>query len=646
MRESAFIAFIGAALVPMACGGAPQSTAAQNPSPVAIGSDPVMAEGPINLSPVEEPGDVVVVARWKSPRRVFDTLQQWLGLPIPIDMGIEEIFRVRGMASVIDMDSPVEMLVALDPQASERNPQPFIGFSVGLRSLHDARQAMQSDKELRETQEGVFRVDLGSEYDRLACLLSSSLGPSPARLVCGPRDRDVEALHPYMTRGLPVASMPDSDLHGQVRLAPIHSKFGHMLPGALEMGSSVLSHEFGTGDRNLDRAITDAMSEVSKELLALSNDLDGLRLDVQLDPNGRALSGEMALTFKNRSSWLSQRFFDNADKAGAPPAIFWRAPAASSNVFFDRGVDGKNYAVIKRHGSNLIDAALARENFTAADRKAVVGLFDRLLEGSPVSVSASGQVEPPKPETRAATEFDQIREAVTMSLGWQIIGLEERSTRVDGWLQDLARVYGRASVQQWLRTELSLDARSMPRVRYAAKTVAGLPGLKVLQITVPHTVLDKNIKGAPKPFVYSVMVLPDGERTWLAMSADEALLEKHLKTVKAGGAGTIEGKAGLESLRASRTVAGGYITMAGIAAQASGGFMEALDGRGYQNREMERLLGAFARIPNHGETPILLTSQVQEGSPAHVSVKFQASRGTIDDLRSLLLTMGLGGGRP
>jgi hypothetical protein len=643
MRESAtFIALIGAALVPIACGGAPQSSA-QNPSPVAIGSDPVMAEGPINLSPVKEPGDVVVVARWKSPRRVFDTVQQWLGLPIPLEMGIEEIFRVRGMASIIDMDAPVEMLVALDPEASERNPQPFIGFSVGLRSLHDARQAMQSDTELRETQEGIYRVELGSEYDRLTCLLSSSLGSSPARLVCGPKDRDINALHPYMTRGLPVASMPDSDLHGEVRFGPVRAKFGHMLPGALEMGSSVLSHEFGTGDRNLDRAITDAMSEVSKELLALSNDLDGLRLDVQIDPTGRTLSGEMALSFKNRSAWLSQRFFDNADKAGAPPPIFWNAPAASSNVFFDRGVDGKNYLVIKRHGANLIDAALARENFTAADRKAVVALFDRLLEGSPVSVSASGQVEPPKPGTRPGTDFDQIRDAVTASLGWQIIGLEERSNRVDAWLQDLTRVYGRGSVQQWLRTQLSLDARSMPRVRYAAKTVAGLPGLKALQITVPATALDKDIKGTPKPFTYSVMVLPDGERTWLAMGAEEALLEKHLKTVKAGGAGTIEGKAGLESLRASRTVAGGYITIAGIAAQASGGFMEALDGRGYQNREMERLLGAFARIPNHGETPILLTSQVQQGSPAQVSVKFQANRGTIDDLRSLLLTMGLGG---
>ncbi|MFW5739481.1 MAG: hypothetical protein ACOC1F_03855, partial [Myxococcota bacterium] len=640
MRESArVLAFVGAALVPIACGGATPSP--QNPAPVAVGSDPVaVAADDPHLAPVAEPAEVVAVARWKSPRRVFDTLQQWVGMPLPIDEAIEKIFRVPGMNSVVVTDAPVEFLVALDPNASDRNPEPFLAFSVGMRSVEDARRVIQGDRELREVHEGVYRVEIGPEYDRITCFLAPSVGASAGRMVCGPRERSLEALYPYMTRGLPVASMPDSDLHAEVRLSPIQQRYGKMLPGALEMGASVLSHEIGTGDRNLDRAITDAVSALGQELLALSNDLDGLTLDVRVDPTGKSLSGDMSLAFKDKSSWLAQRMFDNAGKAGPPPPIFWSAPAASDAAFFDRGVDGKNYAAIKRHGGNLIDAGLAHENFPPADRKAVVDLFERLLEGSPVSVSASGHIDPGTPGA-GATDFDRIREAIAASLGWQLVGLEEGPTRIDKWLRDFAQVYRRPSIQRWLRNKTSLDIRSMPSMRYGVHAAAGLPGLKALRLTVPATAIDRGIKGRPKPIDFYVMVWPSGSRTWVAMGADEAVLVKQLKAVKAGGGATIEGKAGLEALKANRIVSGGYMTMAGLAAQATASFMDTLRGShyGYRNRELEQLLNALARIPNHGETPILFMSQVEQGSPAKVSVQFKVNRGTIDDLRALVLQL-------
>jgi hypothetical protein len=83
MHESArFTAFIGIALLPIACGGAAQNSQPQNPSPVAVGSDPVAIAGDGQaLAPATEPADVVAVARWKNPQRVFDTFQQWAGIP-------------------------------------------------------------------------------------------------------------------------------------------------------------------------------------------------------------------------------------------------------------------------------------------------------------------------------------------------------------------------------------------------------------------------------------------------------------------------------------------------------------------------------------------------------------------------------------
>ncbi|PIE05750.1 MAG: hypothetical protein CSA75_03125, partial [Sorangium cellulosum] len=468
MRETArLISIVGVALAPIACGG-PSQTPPQNPTPIAVGSNPVdgVEAGP-NLAPVAEPTDVVAVVRWKNPRRVLDTFKQWINLDISVENQIDKAMSVNGISSVVAMDAPVELLVALDPKASDSKPRPFISFSIGLRSVEDARQIIERDEdhEAREVHEGVYRVKIGPRHDRLNCYVAPSLGVSAARLVCGPRDRDVEELYPYMTRGLPVATLPDNDLHGQIRLAPIQARYGKMLPSALEMGASVLSHEIGTGDRNLDRAISDSVTGLSQEVLALSNDLNTMQFNVNLDATGKTMSGDLSLAFKSKSSWIAQRMFDHASNAGPPPPIFWNVPLKSDTTFYSRGVDSKHYTGIQRHGSNLLDAALARETFSAADRKAIVSLYERLIDGSPVSVSASGHLEPPS-MPRSASEFEQIRSAISNSFGWQLIGLEESSARVEGWLRDFSNTYRRPSVQRWLRKKADVEARSMPTIRY------------------------------------------------------------------------------------------------------------------------------------------------------------------------------------
>jgi len=381
---------------------------------------------------------------------------------------------------------------------------------------------------------------------------------------------------------------------------------------------------------------------LSQELVALSNDLSGLTFDVQLQPGGKSISGEVSLAFKNKNSWVAQRMFDHASKAGPPPPIFWSAPRQSDAVFFDRGADGKNYAGIKRHGANLVDAALARQGFPAGSRKGVVDLFERLFDGSPVSVSASGHVDPGTPSANAS-EFDRIRTAVSASLGWQLVGFEEGPKRVGGWLRDFAKVYRQPAIQRWIRKETALDVRSMPKVRYGVHAATGLPGLKALRVTVPATAFDRSIKGRPKPFTYYVMVFPQGSRTWVAMGADKDVLEKQLRAVKAGGSSSIEGKAGLESLKSQQIVSGGYMTIAGLASQASGGLIQMLDGGPpMRGGEFQAVLNALARIPNHGETPMVVISQVHEGSPARVAIQFRVNEGTIADVRSLV--MHLGGG--
>ena len=627
-------ALVGLALFPLACGGA-SSTTPQTPSSVAVGSEPATASPPPNLTTVEEPQNIVVIARWKNPKRVFDTLQQWVGIPLPAESGVEDLLRAPGVGAVIDMTTPVDVVVALD-ESSSQTPKAFVSFSMGLRSVQEAREAFSRKREVKDAADGAFRVELGPEWDTLPCIVSPALGSAPARLVCGPRNKDVEILQPFMARGLPVMNLPDRDLVGEVRLAPLQNKYGKMLPQLIQMGSSVASHELGTGDRNLDRAISDTVGELGKELLALSTDLDSLRFETQLEPDAKTLTGEMSLAFQSRTSWLAQRFFDNAEKAGPPPALFWNAPIDSTSVAFDRGSSPSHFASFRRHGGNLLDAALARENLPLADRKEVVALFEKMFEGFPTTITAQGPVLSSK---TATTKAGELQEAATAALGWYVLGLDENSTRIDAWLQDVSRVYARPTIQRWLRTTSGLDANHLPQVRYGAMATAGLPGLKALQVSIPATLMDASSKNE-KPLIYYIMMLPDGNRTWLATGADQASLINQLKAAKTGGASTINSRKDLEALRSARAVGGGFFTMTGIVHQASNDIMDVFQGYNSRNSELQQFLAAIPKLPHRGNAPMFITTRVDDGSPARVTVQFKVTRETVEDLRALILTMG------
>jgi hypothetical protein len=439
---------------------------------------------------------------------------------------------------------------------------------------------------------------------------------------------------------LPTTVLPDSDLHGQFRFESIRAKYGSMLPNSLEMAVALLKHELGTGDRNLDRAITDASTDLSKEILDLINDFDGLSIDVRLDPQARTVSSDMTLLYKSQTSWLSQRFFDGKTES-APPEIFWNIPSASTMASYGHGGgDTNTFSSIKRHGAVLIDAALATQSLPAADRKALVEVYERMFDGGltkfgPAHVYAYGPIPTKKPDASsgASNPADELK----ASFGWQLMGFEEPAAQVDGWLQQVARAYGRAGFQQWLRKELSIEARVMPRVRYGARMVAGLPGLKAMQVSVPAIALDGDAKPGAPSLEFFVMLLPDGQRCWLAVGADAAVLEKHLKTVKAGGKDTIRNRTDLASLRSVPVRAGGYITLVGLASEALNKTQDYLDRAGGRNL----VDGLFDKIPNHGETPIVFFSQTQDGTPAKSSVKFHVDRGTIEDLRALVQSFGL-----
>jgi len=80
--------------------------------------------------------------------------------------------------------------------------------------------------------------------------------------------------------------------------------------------------------------------------------------------------------------------------------------------------------------------------------------------------------------------------------------------------------------------------------------------------------------------------------------------------------------------------------MTGIVHQASNDIMDVFQGYNSRNSELQQFLAAIPKLPHRGNAPMFITTRVDDGSPARVTVQFKVTRETVEDLRALILTMG------
>jgi len=636
MRFLAKLAFTGLALLPVACGGTPPPPVATPSAPIAS-APPVIATSPLpDLGPAAEPEGTFAIVRWRAPGETFSAVRDLFGVPVPVDEVVDEVLRARAATPSIALDAPVDAVFALDPKAPDSNPKPLMAFSIGLRSLEDARAALDKGRAGAELTPGVFRVDAGRRQG-LVCVIGAAAGPAPARLVCAEREKEVLALQPYLSRGMPLVATPDKDVYAELRFAPVQKKFGAQLPGYLTWAANFASYQIGTGDRKLDGAIKDAMTGIAGETVALANDLDKLTIALDLNGGAHAAEAEINLKLKSHDSWISQRMLEKAGEAGPAPAIFWRAPIDSDQAVFGRGGDPRAWAGVKRSSGELMEGLLSQVDFPAAERKTARDLVERLFGSAPVNVSASGSLDTPAPAAGARPGPAEVRNAVVASLGWQLVGIEEPAKRYQDLLNDLANLYNKPAVKNWIVKTGHVDKKLLPTAKVAPFGTGLDKGTRALELTfaIPSP---KGAKAAAPVPLY-VVVMPDGSRTWLAFGADKAALEKHLAMVKTGApdSQTIAARPGLESFKSSRVVSGGFVTVAGIAHSANSGLSELL------GNSRHNPLQALPPLPNKGQTPILIESTAQGGSPSEVVIKLRSSKGTFDDLRALLGSMGISG---
>ncbi len=609
------------------CGGAGTPTA-ETPSTGAqiadSGGTALELEESPDLSPVPAPAELVAVARWSKPGVTADTLMAWTNLPFDWRRLLQA--KEPDLAAAVALDAPLEAAVALAPDPAKRFEQPHAVFSLGLNSLSQALDFIRNKGEsLRKVSAGVYVIEDGGE---LSCAVAASVGPTPARLVCGERPADVDALLPYVTRGLPNEELGGGEIHLEVRAEPFRQAYGRQLRQLKSAGLALQLRKLQLGSPRFDRALADAAHGLADELLLLLDDLDRVSLDLNANSGTAELEFFLSATFRGSQSWSVQSTHEAAARSGVAPDLFWRLPSDVARATYGVSGDPKRFAEIRRTLAELLDGYLAYEKLPGGVRDQIVRIIEDTWISAGHTVSAEGNVDPLPDQKR--NEADQQRETARRELGWMLMGFEEQPARVKAYLDRLIKAYRDPQLRRFLQTRLKVEKSELPRIKVGRATGRGLaPGSTVYELAVPgeafsHYSFDDNklIKGRPLP-VYLV-VMPDGAITWVAFSADRDVVYEKLALVRQGGSrATLAGRSGLGELKRERAVSGGFMTLAGLLGPGLlGGVLP----------DKVDFSAALERAPHRGETPILGFSTIERtGSTTQVRVRLRVPKAVVED---------------
>jgi hypothetical protein len=605
----------------------------------------------VDLTPVAEPADIFVTARLKNPGATLAGMSACGGVPQKlVDTAVQTAFdkalahAFRGVdgqqiAGVLAVDAPVDFVVSLDPGSQ---PRALFAFSVGLSSVERAKSALEAAGPLVELTPGLWRVGPQGSRD-LTCVIGPAAGIAPARLICGPHDRDVSALGPYLARNLPIATPPTQDLHAELRFTPIDARYGAKIRAFLGFLPTLARSQAAIGEPRYDHALGEAAGALADEGAALVSDLDHVTLDLSIDDTA-CLTAKTALQFRGKTSWLAGTLADRAATSGPPPAIFWRAPVDSDSASYGRAGDSARYGGIVRTLRGLLEGKLAKEQIgSEADRKALGALLALPLGKDTNVVIASGHLTAaPKPLPAVAKPSEQqiVERLAGSSLGWYLLGFDEGPAALTKLLKDAVAVYGRKALTDPLRQALGHDADALPTAKFVAAPASLGQGAMELELHFEIGSHDNGAADAKKKagagVVLHVLLMGDAKSSWLAIGLNRDELVRRLLTSKSGApdVGTLAARPGLEPLRAGKALSSGFVTLSAFTRSVAG----VLNSPGLPAASgLADLRNTLGNLPHKGETPIFLTSTATSDGPrGELVVNMQ--KGSFEDLGAVLVT--------
>jgi len=632
------VSLFAAATLMAACSAAPPPETTPTASPTG-GSLAAATGAPVDLSPVPAPAGLVAKGRLANltvathlasgiigaPQDKVDGLaQRGLAELIVGRKGMRLDVDAERLASELVIDAPMDFVVVL---GDADRPDPQVAFSIGIRSLDGVREAAGDSI----TDAGPQGFTLTGKRAKGSCVASVAAGPVKARLVCAPRDEDLLALRPYMTRTLPVEPSPPSDLYAEVDIAAIDAKFGGQLRKIAPSLPSLVARQYGIGEPTFDHALEDLLRFATTEGAAALSDLDKVHVEGKVDPGG-TLSLSASSTLRDKKSWFVRTAL--AMPAGPAPALFWRGPADAATGGFVTFGDPAAYGDVVRPLMGLLEGGLASAKVGSdAERKKLAALLDFPLQKGAVFAffSGDGQLTKPGP---AKTAKEQMQAGLAATSGWTLLATSQKADGINKWLDDVSRAVSQPGIQAAIKKQTGGDLMVTMK---AGRAPAKLTGAKQYDLrVVGNGKAPKAGKPADKvEITYSIIVFADGDSTWIAGGFDANELGERLLQAKAGGA-TLDGRADLAALKVGNLNGGGFFSARTFRSSVMSLLLFRTKRAGAQGSEGEQLMQEAKELdqmmdglPSKGRSPIFYESSA---TPTELRASIVVPKSTFEEI--------------
>ncbi|HET9934072.1 MAG TPA: hypothetical protein VFQ35_25390 [Polyangiaceae bacterium] len=608
------------------CASKPPSAAPLAQAPTA--SAPLQAESPVDLSPVAAPDDLIAIGRLARPRAFVETLASWSGFPLHLADVLPSEAQV--LNQVVSWDAPVEAVAVIDRHSSEKVAPPEYVVSVGLLSVDSAlRAAKDKGFEVTRVSTQVYRVPLAED---VSCAVAAAAGSAPARLVCSEKWQSVEDLLPYATRGLPREDFGGRDLYLALKPAPLQARYGQEI-SSLPLFVGIGLRQVQTDSPRLDRALADAAYGIAGELKTLALSLNGFDISARIDDRAKSLDFGYSFGFAKDESFTAQLLQDSGHRSSVPNETFWDLPRTASSGQFTTGFDPKRLAALFGPLGEITDAFLEQRKAPPTYRSRFRSVFDSL----PIAFSGAARVSgstPPAKELTAQSLF-------ASNLGWHVGVQEVRADRLYKLMTDLEALLADRETPKLIKELLPKENPALPKVRHKVVKVAGFPARGTAFIgEIPYSLVEKMVeksalaasvkdakKDAKKPVSVVVVLVPDGERTYYSIAADERSAISVLEGARAGRDGKLSENPELARLKERPSMGVGFSSL-----EALFGPFSALARAVKFDAQ-----GALSLAPNHGRSAWITRVEhlpLQNGG-LRVSATISVPQGAFQDVAGI-----------
>lgn len=605
------------------CASKPPAKAPTAPTPSA-GNGGAEAEAAVDLSPVAAPDDLIAVGRLARPRTFIETLANWSGFPVHLSDVLPG--DAQFLNQVIAWDAPVEVAAVIERHSSEKVAPPEYIVSLGLTSVNAALAAAK-DKGYEATRvaPSVYRVPLN---DEVFCAVAAAAGAAPARAVCSARWQNVEDLLPYATRGLPREDFGGKDLYLALKPAPLQQRYGQEI-SSLPLFVGIGLRQIQTDSPRLDRALADAAYGVAGELKSVAMQLDGFEVSARLDDSAKSLDFGYSFGFTKDEAFIAQLFQEAGKRSALPSEAFWDLPRTASGANFVVGFDPKRLAALFGPLAEITDAFLEQHKSQATYRNRWHSVFDSLPACFAGTARASGSAAPAKDATP--------QQLLASNLGWHVGLAETRADKLFKLFTDLEALLSDRETAKLLKELAPKENVPLPKMRHKVAKVNGFPARATeFIVDVPIALIEKfaekrglpkYMKDTKKPLSLMLVLVPDGERTYYSVAADEKLAISALEGARAGRDGKLRDNPELARLKEKPAIATGFSSLEAF----FGSFASIARAANFDSE------GALARAPNHGRSPwISRVEHVPHGSGLRVNANLSVPQGAFQDIAGVL----------